>query len=230
MGNFNKWNRDENHKSDKLTVVLFVSRNKDNKNLPNFTERRNAFTTTKKPEQLYNQFNAFVAQGQVGEMCRMYVSVNPRSNTKTFKALQHKLLHDEFNLSSLPQRVAALASLKENAYDSKHLKWLFDFDPVDGKDTEELLQEFLADVQYYHETTQTKQGEVRPTMTVKTYKTPNGYGVVVDQRFDTRELLAKWTNVELKRDDLVCVEWAKNNTVTVDFTNVHVSKTFNPKN
>ena len=230
MGNFNKWNRDENHESDKLTVVLFVSRNKDNKNLPNFTERRNAFTTTKKPEQLYNQFKAFVAQGQVGEMCRMYVSVNPRSNTKTFKALQHKLLDDEFNLSSLPQRVAALASLKENAYDSKHLKWLFDFDPVDGKDPEELLQEFLADVQYYHETTQTKQGEERPTMTVKTYKTPNGYGVVVDQRFDTRKLLAKWTNVELKRDDLVCVEWAKNNTVTVDFTNVHVSKTFNPKN
>lgn len=230
MGNFNKWNRDENHENDKLTVVLFVSRNKDNKELPNFTERRNAFTTTKEPEQLYNQFKAFVAQGQVGEMSRMYVSVNPRSNTKTFKALQHKLLDDEFNLSSLPQRVAALASLKENAYDSKHLKWLFDFDPVEGKNTEEFLQEFLADVQYYHETTQTKQGEDRPKMTVKTYKTPNGYGVVVDQRFDTRELLAKWTNVELKRDDLVCVEWAKNNTVTVDFTNVHVSKTFNPKN
>lgn len=161
MGNFNKWNRDENHESDQLTVVLFVSRNKDNKTVPNFTERRNAFTTTKKPEQLYNQFKAFVAQGQVGEMSRMYVSVNPRSNTKTFKALQHKLLDNEFNLSSLPQRVAALAALKENAYDSKHLKWLFDFDPVEGKNTEEFLQEFLADVQYYHETTQTKQGEVR---------------------------------------------------------------------
>lgn len=163
-------------------------------------------------------------------MCRMYVSVNPRSNTKTFKALQHKLLDNEFNLSSLPQRVAALAALKENAYDSKHLKWLFDFDPVDGQNTEKLLQEFLTDVEHYHKTTQTKHGEDRPKMTVKTYKTPNGYGVVVDQRFDTRELLVKWTNVELKRDDLVCVEWAKNNTVTVDFTNVHVSKTFNPKN
>lgn len=31
MGNYNKWNRDEDHESDKLTVVLFVSRNKDNK-------------------------------------------------------------------------------------------------------------------------------------------------------------------------------------------------------
>lgn len=52
-------------------------------------------------------------------------------------------------------------------------------------------------------------------------QTPNGYGVVVDQRFDTRELLAKWTNVELKRDDLVCVEWAKNYYLTVDLNNTH---------
>ena len=221
MGNFNKWNRDENHESDQLTVVLFVSRNKDNKTVPNFTERRNAFTTTKEWEQLHHQFQAFVAQGELGEMCRMYVSVNPRSNAKTFKALQHKLLDHEFNLSSLPQRVAALAALKENAYDSKRLKWLFDFDPVEGKDTEELLQEFLADVQYYHENTQTKKGATRPTLTVETHKTPNGYGVVVDQRFDTRELLDKWTNVELKRDDLVCVEWAKNYYLTVDLNNTH---------
>lgn len=221
MGNFNKWNRDENHESDKLTVVLFVSRNKDNKTVPNFTERRNAFTTTKELEQLRHQFQAFVAQGELGEMCRMYVSVNPRSNAKTFKALQHKLLDHEFNLSSLPQRVATLAAKKENAYDSKHLKWLFDFDPVEGKDTEELLQEFLADVQYYHENTQTKNGAKRPTMNVEVHKTPNGYGVVVDQRFDTRELLAKWTNVELKRDDLVCVEWAKNYYLTVDLNNTH---------
>ena len=221
MGNFNKWNRDENHESEKLTVVLFVSRNKDNKTLPNFTERRNAFTTTKEPEQLRHQFHAFVAQGLPGEMCRMYVSVNSRSNAKTFKALQHKLLDDEFNLSSLPQRVAALAAKKENAYDSKHLKWLFDFDPVDKKDTKELLQEFLTDVQHYHENTQTKQGEKRPTMTVEVHKTPNGYGVVVDQRFDTRELLTKWTNVELKRDDLVCVQWARNHYLTVDLNNTH---------
>ena len=33
MGNFNKWNRDEDHESDELNVVLFVSRNKDNKHL-----------------------------------------------------------------------------------------------------------------------------------------------------------------------------------------------------
>lgn len=210
MGNFNKWNRDEDHESDELNVVLFVSRNKDNKHLQDFTERRNAFTTTKDADALTEQFQAFVRNGQIGEMCRMYFSVNTRSNSKTFKALQHKMLDNEFNLSSLPQRVAALAARKENAYDSKHLKWLFDFDPVEDRDTEELLQEFLSDVQSCHENTQTKRDQSRPTMTVETHKTPNGYGVIVDQRFDTRSLLDKWNNVSLKRDDLLCVKWAVN--------------------
>ena len=118
MSNFNKWNRDENFDSDKLNVVLFVSRNKDNKHLEtdklnvvlfvsrnkdnkhleNFSERRNAFTTTRDFEKVKHQFQAFVNAGQVGEFSRMYVSVNPRSNSKTFKALQHKMLDNEFNL------------------------------------------------------------------------------------------------------------------------------------
>lgn len=210
MSNLNKWNRDEDHDSDKLNVVLFVSRNKDNKHLQNFTERRNAFTTTKDANALDEQFQAFVRKGQIGEMCRMYVSVNARSNSKTFKALQHSMLDHEFNLSSLPQRVAALAARKENAYDSKHLKWLFDFDPVEGQDTDELLKEFLLDMQSCHENTQTKRDQSRPTMTIETHRTPNGYGVIVDQRFDTRSLLDKWKNVSLKRDDLLCAKWAVN--------------------
>lgn len=211
MGNFKKCNCGENYESDKLNVVLFVSRNKDNKNVKDFKERRNAFVTTKNAEELFEKFSAFAREGLDGEMSRMYFSVNPRSNAKTFKALQHKMLDQKFNLSSLPQRVAALAALKENAYDSQHLKWMFDFDPVEGLDTEKLLQSFLFNMKLCHELTQTKCHETRPKMTVETYKTPNGYAVVVDQRFDTRELLETWTNVTLKRDDLLCVGWSRNN-------------------
>ena len=207
MSNFNKWNRDENFDSDKLNVVLFVSRNKDNKHLENFNERRNAFSTTRNFEEVKHQFKAFVEAGQSGEFSRMYVSVNPRSNTKTFKALQHKMLDDEFNLSSLPQRVAALAAKKENAYDSAHLNWLFDFDPVEGQDTETSVYKFVEDLLLAHENTQTKKDQKRPHMSVKLHKTPNGYAVVVDQRFDTRQLLENYPNVELKRDDLLCYAW-----------------------
>ena len=138
----------------------------------------------------------------------MYVSVNPRSNAKTFKALQHAMLDNEYNLATLPQRVAALAAKKENAYDSAHLNWMFDFDPVEGENTEELLQQFLEAVEGAHLTTQTKKGQERPEMDVTTHKTPNGYAVVVNQRFDTRALLAQFTNVELKKDDLLCYKWA----------------------
>ena len=207
MGNYSKWHKGEAHNSDKLTVVLFVSRNKDNKEVENYTERRNAFVTTREPHGLEHKFNAFVNDGLPGEMARMYVSVNPRSNSKTFKALQHAMLDNEYNLATLPQRVAAFAAKKENAYDSSNLNWLFDFDPVDGENTEELLQKFLNAVEKAHLTTQTKKGQERPEMTVTTHKTPNGYAVVVDQRFDTRELLSQFPNVELKRDDLLCYKW-----------------------
>lgn len=206
MSNFNKWNRDENFDSDKLNVVLFVSRNKDNKHLENFSERRNAFTTTRDFEDVKHQFQAFVEAGQPGEFARMYTSVNPRSNSKTFKALQHKMLDNEFNLSSLPQRVAALAAKKENAYNDKQ-NWLFNFDPVEGQDTEKLVYKFVEDLLLAHENTQTKKDQKRPQMSVKLHKTPNGYGVVVDQRFDTRQLLQDYPNVELKRDDLLCYAW-----------------------
>lgn len=207
MSNFNKWNRDENFNSDKLNVVLFVSRNKDNKHLKNFSERRNAFTTTRDFEDIKHQFKAFVEQGQVSEFSRMYVSVNPRSNSKTFKALQHKMLDNEFNLSSLPQKVAALAAKKENAYDSAHLNWLFDFDPVESKDTEKFVYKFVEDLLLAHENTQTKKDQKRPQMSVKLHQKPNGYAVVTDQRFDTRQLLQNYPNVELKRDDLLCYAW-----------------------
>lgn len=207
MGNFSKWNKGEARDNDKVVVVLFVSRNKDNAHLPQFQERRNAFTTTKSPENLQNEFNTFVEKGLPGEMCRMYISVNERSNEKTFKALQHKMLDHTFNLATMPQQVAAIAAKQENAYDNKHLKWLFDFDPREGYDLNNDLSLFLKEVEEAHQTTQTRRGQPRPTMKIIAHKTPNGYAVVVDQRFDTRKLLEKWTNVELKRDDLYCHTW-----------------------
>lgn len=206
MANFKKCNQEENYDSDKLNVVLFVSRNKDNKHLDNFTERQNAFTTTREFNDIKSLFRAFVEAGQPGEFSRMYVSVNPRSNTKTFKALQHKMLDDEFNLASLPQKVAALAAKKENACDDK-TNWLFDFDPVEGQDTEKLVYKFVEELLLAHENTQTKKEQKRPQMSVKLHKTPNGYAVIVNQRFDTRKLLENYPNVELKRDDLFCYAW-----------------------
>lgn len=180
--------------------------------IENFKERRNAFVTTRDKHdfRLIEDFNAFVRKGQPNEMCRMYFSVNPRSNSKTQKALMHQLIEEQYNMATMPQRIAAIAAKKENAADSKHLKWLFDFDPVDGENIDDLVNAFVDDINHYHNNTRTKNNEKRPPINIDGYKTPNGYAIIVDQRFDTRELLQKWTNVELKRDDLLCANWAYN--------------------
>lgn len=198
MGKLRKWDRDNDCKSDQIYVVLFTSRNKDNRDLEDFKERRQSFVTTREPAKLLSQFEVFAKDGVADEISRMYVSVNARSNSKTFKALQHEMIDDEFNLASMPQKIASIAAKRENAYDSKNLKWLFDFDPIEGKDLHEALNEFVKDLRRELISHDDKD------WTIVMHKTPNGYAVIADKRFDTRKLLEKWSNVSLKRDDLYC--------------------------
>lgn len=173
-----------------LKVVLFISRNKDNKQLPNFKERRVSFLSDKSDDELQQAFDEFVQRGIPGEKSRLYRSVNNRDNEKIRKALIHYLVdHEEINMSKLDRRIASIASLKENAAEKK---WLFDFDEDPKK-----IGVFVEDV---------KSNLDGMTLTT-IHKTPNGYAVVVNRGFDTRELLAKWKNVELKRDDLLCIDW-----------------------
>lgn len=204
MGKLRKWSRDNDRKPDQIFVVLFTSRNKDNRDLEDFKERRQSFVTTREPAKLLSQFEAFVKDGIADEISRMYVSVNARSNSKTFKALQHEMIDDEFNLASMPQKIASIAAKRENAYDSKNLKWLFDFDPIEGKDLHEALNEFVKDLRRELISHDDKD------WTIIMHKTPNGYAVIADKRFDTRKLLEKWSNVTLKRDDLYCFASRRN--------------------
>ena len=201
MRNIYKWNSEDVSKEE-IWTILFVSRNKDNRDVENFNQRKKSFVSTKKPEDLLKEFEVFVNEGVENEFSRFYVSINSRSNTKTFKALQHKMLDEEFNLATMPQRIAAIASKTENAY--KKNKWLFDFDPIENVDLEESLESFIEDVyQAYNETENRKE-----ELEVIKHKTPNGYAVITTQRFDTRKLMEKWKdNVELKRDDLLCYAW-----------------------
>jgi hypothetical protein len=85
MVDFSKDSQDTRFNLDKLNVVLFVSRNKDNKHLETFKERKVSFVTTKDFEEIKSQFQVFINEGQVGEFSRMYISVNPRSNSKNLQ-------------------------------------------------------------------------------------------------------------------------------------------------
>lgn len=191
-------------KNKTIHVILFKSRNKDNKHIDGFKERTNSFISSKSYAELLPDFKAFVEKGVTGELCRMYISVNPRSNSKTFKALQHKMIDGEFDISSLPQKVASIAALKGNADDSKNLKWLFDFDPIPSVDIKESVKEFVKDVKTCYENTERKDDS---PIDVEIRKTINGYAIITNKRFDTRWLLNKWKNTELKRDAMLCCNW-----------------------
>lgn len=176
---------------NKLRVVLFVSRNKDNKHLSNYTQRKKSFLSNKTVEELEETFMDFVNKGLNGEMSRMYLSVNPRDEKSIKRELMHELFDNNVDLVKMESKLASLASKSRCAAEKK---WMFDFDSED----KDLLNEFVKELEVLSK-------ELKPVV----HKTPNGYAVVVERGFDPRELLGKYPFVELKRDDMLCVKWVK---------------------
>ena len=196
MNNF-KWST-ESFNDKPINIVLFVSRNKDNKDVPNFVERRKSFITTKdisfNTSALLQEFINFTKEGVDGEMSRMYVSVNSRDGQKIHKQLLHFLIDNpDFNLCSIQSKLAGIAAQKDCA---KEKKWLFDFDINNYAKA----NEFMEDIK-----------NIEPNIDMTIYFTPNGYAIVTNRGFDTRKLFEKWTdNVTLKRDAMLCFSWHTN--------------------
>lgn len=205
MGKRHKWDN-TTHDND-IHVVLFTSRNKDNKHVKNFKERRISFISSKSPKELMSEFDIFVNNGVVGEMSRFYISVNPRDNEKVQKALIHYLIDNEIKVTKISSLLASIAAKVENKHKTNGKNWLFDFDQIENENIEEKLLDFIDDIIEEFHNTKTKKE--RPEPIIISHKTPNGYAVVVNNGFDTRKLLQKWTNVTLKKDDLLCFAWLK---------------------
>lgn len=188
-----KWGYEVESAKD-LYVVLFISRNKDNKDVKNFKERRMSFITTTNvttdlnDEKLMEKFEDFVNNGVSKEMSRFYISVNARNPEKVRKGLIHFLIDEpNFNLAHIDGKLASIAQQKDCASEKK---WMFDFDI----NNVEKFEEFLDDVGFN---------------LLNAFKTPNGYAIIT-KHFDTRELLKKWgDSITLKRDDMLCYEWSR---------------------
>ena len=68
-----------------LYVYLIRSRNKDNKDIPNFKERVETIIEYKENEdKIIEKFKSFAAKGVPGEQTRLYRSVNSRNEPKQF--------------------------------------------------------------------------------------------------------------------------------------------------
>jgi hypothetical protein len=191
MGSLKKWGV-EHSDSDKCYVVLYVSRNKDNKDLEGFKERRKSFICTEERLSYYGkQFDHFVEDGIVGEMCRMYVSVNARSMKAVRKELMHYLIDDEeFNLCSIESKLAGVASKASCAIEKK---WLIDFDSTDRN----LAMQLCNDITTHFDNVEC---DIRDT--------PHGFAIICTHGFDYRAIWDNWKEIaEIKKDDMHCVYW-----------------------
>lgn len=163
-----------------MILALFVSRNKDNLDLPEFEPR--AYSQLFKSELIAEkEFEEFVNKGLIGEVSRLYVNVNPISPEKVNRQLQHFLL-DNLNYPphALQNKIVSIAG----KIDSKLTKnFLLDCDVNHSE-----FLEIISKVPYNPEE-------------IDHGKTPNGYYIIC-RGFDTRYLLDNHPNVTLIRDGM----------------------------
>lgn len=173
-------------------VILYVSRNKDNKGVTDFKERRKAFICSDEKLGYYKkQFYNFADEGVVGEMSRLYISVNKRDMSIIHKKLIHFLIDEEdFNLCSINSKLAAIAAQKECAAEKK---WMIDFDSEFPDQLHKMMDEIRA---------------LDDTIKCHAEKTPHGYAIICNHGFDSREIMNIWNNIAtIKKDDLLCANW-----------------------
>lgn len=174
-----------------LYVYLIRSRNKDNKDVPNFKKRAKTILEYKENEEkVFDEFYKFAADGVPGEQTRLYRSVNSRNEEKIREELVIRLLRDKPSMTRLNRTFASVAQQVENRDESK---WLFDFDV----DDEEKVDDFIDDIYFY-------SGIENHEL----HKTPHGYAIIVPHGFDIRELMEKWKayDITLKRDELLFLD------------------------
>jgi hypothetical protein len=212
MGNYNERElfNEPSTTTEPVHVVFFVSRNKDNSNLPNFKQRKHTFLTTfsTNSQKLNNLFEQFVNQGVTHELSRFYVSINPRDNKKTQTALMHYLLdHENINMANLNAILAKLAMSKSFATEKNRM---FDFDLT----SREKVDEFVNDL--------VQRGANKETIEVG--KTLHGYYVVIQRGVDLRKLVDTMTDAPLsQKKDKGPWKWSKDE-VTYKFDELKLVK------
>ena len=141
-----------------LYVYLMRSRNKDNKDIPNFKERAKTILEYRENEdKVIDAFKSFAVKGVHGEQTRLYRQVNSRNEEKIREELIIRLLRDKPSMTQLNRTLASVAQQVQNRDESK---WLFDFDI----DDEKLADKFIHAIHSYSVTI--------PIKLIEKYKTP----------------------------------------------------------
>lgn len=173
--------------TSKMGLVLFISRNKDNEHIKGFKQRTYQFLTTEPADSviLTVKFKEFVAKGKFYEISRFYYSVNKRDGVKVKKSLLHYLIdQDNVDLSKMDNIVAKIAAKAENKAENR---WMLDFDIVDKQQVDDFIAEVIRD-----------SGD--KDIIDKVVNSLNGQHIILKHGFNTRNILTRYPNVELKRD------------------------------
>lgn len=198
------------HNNEDFYCVLFISRNKDNKDVENFKPRRQSFLISDFNEiytyRFIQKFINFRNEGVSGELSRCYISFNLRDASKVRKSLLIDLIEDDdISLTHITSRIVSLAM---KAGMNKTKRWMFDVDILDEDKVNEFLKELESygfkrtDIEAFFTTTESSELLYYPSRTI------NGYAVLVNRGFDTREILKNREDwVTLKRDDLIFIDW-----------------------
>ena len=198
------------HNNEDFYCVLFMSRNKDNKDVKNFKPRRQSFLINSFDEiykhRFIQKFIDFRDEGVDGELSRCYISFNLRDASKVRKSLLIDLIEDD-NVS-LTHMTSRIVSIAMKAGMNKTKRWMFDVDTLD----DDKVNSFLKDLESYgyKETDGTTFFETMDSseLLYHSCRTINGYAILVNRGFDTREILKDRQDwVTLKRDDLIFVDW-----------------------
>ena len=189
-----------------LYVYLIRSRNKDNKDTPNFKGRIETILEYRENEdKVIEAFKNFAAKGVPGEQTRLYRSVNSRNEEKIREEFIIRLLRDKPSMTQLNRTLASVALQVQNRDESK---WLFDFDVDDDK----LAENFKKDIKKF---ACDNSNIFFYNYEIEAHKTPHGYAIVVPHGFDTRELMEKWKDydITLKKDELLFLDMITNSEV-----------------
>lgn len=197
------------HNNEDFYCVLFISRNKDNKNVKNFKQRRQSFLINDFNElytyRFTQKFINFRDEGVSGELSRCYISFNLRDASKVRKSLLVDLIEDEdVSLTHMTSRIVSLAM---KAGMNKTKRWMFDVDTLDDDKVDGFLKELES---YGYIGTDLKSFFTTEGSELLYHKrrTLNGYAILVNRGFDTREILKDREDwVTLKRDDLIFINW-----------------------
>lgn len=186
-----------------LYVYLIRSRNKDNKDIPNFKQRYETILEYEENEdKVIEAFKNFAAKGVLGEQTRLYRSVNSRNEEKIREELIIRLLRNKPSITQLNRTLASIALQVQNRDESK---WLFDFDVDDDK----LAEDFKKDIKRF---ACDNSNIFFYNYEIEAHKTPHGYAIIVPYGFDTRELMENWKDydITLKKDELFFLDMITN--------------------